>query len=95
MKRIETVRYVGGFARAGSISEAEFLSAKVDPLVNFAAPVMKHMNEDHADSIIAMIQNYVGIPVTEAKMVGIDRLGMTVGVNYKYYYYEIFSYYFL
>jgi putative heme iron utilization protein len=78
MTNVEMVRYVGGFARAGSATGAEFLAAKVDPLIGFATPVMKHMNDDHADSLITMVQHYVGVPVSQASMVALDRLGFTV-----------------
>lgn len=78
MNSIKSIRFVGGFARAGSVTPEEYLSAKPDPISAFADPVMKHMNEDHADSTQAMIQHYVGIPCTDAKIVNLDRLGMTV-----------------
>jgi hypothetical protein len=39
---------------------------------------MSHMNEDHMDSIIEMVQEQVGIPVSEAKMFHLDRLGFDV-----------------
>lgn len=78
MDTIKAIRYVGGFARAGSISPEDYFAAKPDPIASFAEPVIKHMNEDHADSIKAMVQHFVGIPCLEAKMVALDRLGMTV-----------------
>ncbi len=78
MEKIEFVRYVGGFARAGSVDGDGYLQANPDPLIAFADPVIKHMNEDHADSVIAMIHHYVGVPVSEATIVSLDRLGMTV-----------------
>jgi hypothetical protein len=78
MTSLSTIRYVGGFARAGSITDEQYRQAKVDPLIQFAKPVMSHMNEDHMDSIIAMVQEQVGIPVSEAKMFHLDRLGFDV-----------------
>lgn len=78
---IQTVRYVGGFARAGSVSAQQYFEAKPDPIAAFAEPVMKHMNEDHSDSTIQMIRHYVQVPVTEAKIVSLDRLGMTVSLS--------------
>lgn len=78
MDVLHAVRLVGGFARAGSINGDAYLQAKVDPLSAFAVPIMRHMNEDHADSLVAMIQHYVGVPVSQAKMIGLDRLGMLV-----------------
>lgn len=62
MKSIVTVRYVGGFARAGSCSAEEYKAAQPDPIAPFAVPVMTHMNDDHADSIVAMVKHYAKVP---------------------------------
>lgn len=78
METIVAVRYVGGFAMAGSVNPEDFLSAKPDPIASFAAPIMKHMNDDHSDSTIAMLKHYVGIDCSEATIVSLDSLGMTV-----------------
>lgn len=51
----------------------------------FSIPVMKHMNEDHADATAAMVKHYTGISCSEAQIVSMDRLGMTVRViRHKY-----------
>lgn len=63
---------------AGSVSPQDYFDAKPDPLAAFAAPVMKHMNEDHADSTAAIVAHFTGLPCTAATMVGVDRLGITV-----------------
>lgn len=34
------------------------------------------MNADHADSTAAIIKHYVGIDVSSAKMLSVDKLGM-------------------
>lgn len=47
----------------------------------FAAPVMNHMNADHAESTVAMVKHYVGVEVDKATIVGLDRLGMFVKVE--------------
>mmetsp|Transcript_21468 Transcript_21468/g.35940 ORF Transcript_21468/g.35940 Transcript_21468/m.35940 type:complete len:132 (+) Transcript_21468:728-1123(+) len=78
MESLQAVRFVGGFAMAGDVSPADYMAARPDPLRQFATPVMSHMNDDHADAIIAMVQHYAGVPCTEASIVGLDRLGMTV-----------------
>lgn len=78
MESIESIRFVGGFAMAGSVTPQEYLEAKADPIAPFAGPVMTHMNDDHSDSTIAMVKHYTGMPCSEAMIVSIDRLGMTV-----------------
>ena len=78
MTEIKAIRFVGGFAMAGSVSPADYQAASPDPIAAFAAPVMKHMNDDHADSTIAMVKCYVGVPCTEVQIIGLDSLGMVV-----------------
>ena len=45
MKNIVSIRYVGGFAMAGSVTPELYEAARPDPIAPFAAPVMKHMND--------------------------------------------------
>ena len=78
MTSIQAIRYIGGFAMAGGVTSQDYLNAKPDPIAPFAAPVLKHMNEDHAESTVAMIKHYVGLPCTEAQITSMDSLGMTV-----------------
>jgi hypothetical protein len=73
--------FTAGFATAGSITPEEYLHAKPDPLADFAGPVMKHMNEDHAKSIAEMVAHFTKIYCEEATMVEVDRLGFTVGLR--------------
>jgi hypothetical protein len=67
-----------GFATAGSITPEEYLHAKPDSLADFAGPVMKHMNEDHAKSIAEMVAHFTKIYCEAATMVEVDRRGFTV-----------------
>ena len=41
MKEIHSVRFVGGFAMAGSVTAAQYMEAKADPIAPFAPHVMK------------------------------------------------------
>lgn len=78
MTSIKAVRYIGGFARAGSITGEEYLAAKPDPVAAYASHVMKHMNDDHGDATKAIVEHYVGVPIAEPSIVNLDSLGMTV-----------------
>ena len=62
MTSLLNVRYVGGFARAGTCSLEEYLAASPDPIAPFAGPVMTHMNDDHSDAIVAMVNHFAGVP---------------------------------
>jgi putative heme iron utilization protein len=78
MDEIKGVRYIGGFARAGSIKPADYLAAKPDPVAAYASHVMKHMNDDHSGATAAIIKHYVGVPCESASIVEMDSLGMVV-----------------
>lgn len=45
------------------ISAEEYSSASPDPVAKLSPEICKHMNEDHADSIIAMVGHIVGMQV--------------------------------
>jgi hypothetical protein len=41
MKDIKSVRFVGGFAMAGSVTGEQYAASKPDPIAPFATPIMK------------------------------------------------------
>ena len=54
----------------------------VDPCLAFAAPVMQHMNDDHASSLKQYVEVLVGTsPVKSAEMKRLDRFGFDVRVE--------------
>lgn len=75
-------RFNGGFARAATLSPAEYSNAQADPVAGFSAPIAVHMNEDHSDSTRAMVQHYTGLPAESATIVDVDRLGMNLTAVY-------------
>jgi len=76
MTELLACRIVGGFARAGSVSGAEYAATKSDPVAAFSAPVCSHMNADHGDALRAMAKHYAGVDADEVVMRSIDALGM-------------------
>jgi len=82
MDEIVDIRFVGGFARAGSVTPEEYAQADPDPIMAFGQHVAQHMNEDHQDSTIAMIAAAIpGLQVDEAIITSVDSLGMYVKVS--------------
>lgn len=82
MDEIEDIRFVGGFARAGSVTPGEYMEAKPDPISAFGNHIASHMNEDHMDSTIAMVSDQIpGLDVSEAVITSVDSLGMYVKVS--------------
>lgn len=87
MEDILEISFVGGFARAGSITWEEYAAADVDPCAAFAAPVMAHMNGDHSESLKQYLEWIVGAaPAAEfesAEMKSLDRFGFNVRATQK------------
>ena len=73
------VRYVGGFGRMSWVAAADYRVAAPDPLRSHADGILDHMNDDHADALLAFCRVLGGRPeVAEARMVGVDRYGFDV-----------------
>jgi hypothetical protein len=72
----EALRYVGGFGRMSWVTPDEYRAAEPDPLAAAAAGILGHMNEDHADAVLAYAQALAGIAdATKATMTAVDRYG--------------------
>ena len=82
MTSIVGIRYVGGFATAASVTAKDYLAAKPDPTAFYAAQVIDHMNKDHTEALVKMVQHYIEVPCAEASLSAVDRLGMTVSDTY-------------
>ena len=67
-----------GFALAGDVTIQDYLTATPDPLASYSADVVKHMNEDHASSIAAMVAHHTNHACSEAIMTHIDKYGFMV-----------------
>ena len=73
------VRYVGGFGRMSWVAAADYRGAAPDPLRSHAEGILQHMNDDHADALLAFCRVLAGrAEVTAARMVGVDRYGFDV-----------------
>lgn len=83
---IEAIRFVGGFARAGSVKPSEYLEAGPDPIMAFGGAIASHMNEDHSSSTVAMVKHYIPALdgenyVQEAIINRVDSMGMDIKIT--------------
>jgi putative heme iron utilization protein len=85
---VDKVRFVGGFARAGTCTAEEYLEAKPDPIAEFGPNIAQHMNDDHMAATIAMV--HASVPgmeedpenaITDAMITSVDSLGMYIKVT--------------
>jgi heme iron utilization protein len=73
---VETARYIGGFGRMSWLESNAWSNASPDPIAPFAAGIIEHMNQDHADIMVLYCQQMSqAVDTTEAQLVGVDRYG--------------------
>ncbi|MBX3217092.1 MAG: DUF2470 domain-containing protein [Labilithrix sp.] len=73
------LRYVGGFGRMSWVTAEDYLAAEPDPLASAAAGILTHMNDDHADAVLAYAKALAGIAAaTAATMTAVDRYGFEI-----------------
>ena len=76
---VSSARFVGGFGRMSWVTAADYAQAEPDPLRPHRAGIVEHMNNDHADALVAFCRVLAGRPDTAtARMVDVDRYGFSV-----------------
>jgi putative heme iron utilization protein len=75
------IYFVGGFGVMGWITAEEFKSAKPDPLVDVAAGILQHMNQEHRKSMVKLAAHRCGLAAEDAEMLSVDRLGFNLRVR--------------
>lgn len=79
--QVESLYYVGGFGEMGWVEVEEYGLARPDPLLDSAAHIVSHMNEDHADALILLAGSFAEIEAESAEMTAVDRLGFHLRVR--------------
>lgn len=79
---VERARWVGGYGRMDSADADAYRSASPDPVASAAAGAVAHLNDDHADALLAMAQALGGFPdATAARCDGADRYGLDLQLD--------------
>jgi putative heme iron utilization protein len=79
---VERVRWVGGYGRMQSASAADYAAAEPDPVAPSAPYAVAHLNDDHADALLAMARMLGGHPdATSATCSRADRYGLDLEVD--------------
>ena len=74
--------YVGGFGRMSWVSADDYAAAEPDPLVESAAAIRAHMNEDHEGALLSYARALASISdATAAVMTSVDRYGFEMRVT--------------
>ena len=82
--RIEpsALRYVGGFGRMSWVTAEDYRLAEADPLAAASAGILTHMNDDHAEAVLAYAKVLAKIEdATAATMTAVDRYGFELAAK--------------
>lgn len=78
---VRAVRWVGGFGRMSWCSPEDYTAAEPDPTWPLARGAVEHLNDDHAEALLAMARAFCGHPdATAAQAVRIDRYGIDLDI---------------
>jgi putative heme iron utilization protein len=76
------VRYIGGFGDIHWMTGEALINyaaeSEIDPLAPHISGICNHMNEDHADSLVLMVERLAGISAQSARMIHVDSQGFDV-----------------
>jgi putative heme iron utilization protein len=79
---VEAIRYIGGFGRMSWVTVDAYRAAEPDPLVDAAASIRSHMNDDHADALVACARAFASAgDATSATMTAVDRYGFEMRIE--------------
>ena len=80
--KVESLRYIGGYGRMSWVPVEDWQAATPDPTAAFAEGVIGHMNEDHADAMVAYCHAFSrATDATAATMTGLDRYGFEMSAE--------------
>jgi heme iron utilization protein len=77
---VQAIRYVRGFGEMSWVDPGAFATAEPDPVATSEAGIVAHMNDDHAESLVTMVDAFLPVEgeVTAATMTSCDRYGFEV-----------------
>ncbi len=79
---VERVRWVGGYGRMDSVDAPGYAAAAPDPVAPHADGAVRHLNDDHADALLAMAVALAGFTdATAARCLRADRYGLGLAVE--------------
>lgn len=75
---VAQLRYVGGFGVMGWATGRNYANSVADPVLPHAGPMIEHLDADHAEACVSIVQKLAGVTdAARATVSSIDRYGMT------------------
>jgi heme iron utilization protein len=80
---VESVRYVRGFGEMSWVDPDEYAHASPDPLAAAEGGIIEHMNDDHRDALLDMVEAFLEVEgsVEDVTMLACDRYGVEVRLH--------------
>lgn len=79
---VEALRYIGGYGRMSWVTVEEWTAGEPDPIAPHADAIVRHMNEDHAATMVDYCRALTrATDATAAAMTTIDRYGFEMTVQ--------------
>jgi putative heme iron utilization protein len=75
------IYFVGGFGSMGWVSAEDYATAAVDPLVDEASNLIKEINQEHPDTLMALARILGNEEAQQATMTAVDRLGFHLRIR--------------
>ena len=77
-----SLRYIGGYGRMSWIEQDAWAGASPDPIAKAAGPIISHMNDDHADTMVLYCKAFSKASDTSAaQMTAVDRYGFEMSAT--------------
>ena len=78
---IVDIYFVGGFGSMGWVAAEEYETATVDPLADEASNLIKEVNQQQADTLLALARILGNEEAQQATMTALDRLGFHLRIR--------------
>ncbi len=81
-QEVQSLRYIGGYGRMSWIEAADWFDAVPDPIAGYAEDIIRHMNIDHSETMVACCRAFTeATDTTTAIMTGVDRYGFEMSAT--------------
>jgi heme iron utilization protein len=78
---IADVYFVGGFGSMGWVAVEDYETAAVDPLAEVSSDLIKEINQEQADTLLALARFLGNEEAQQATMTAVDRLGFHLRIR--------------
>jgi putative heme iron utilization protein len=78
---IVDIYFVGGFGSMGWVAAEDYATAAVDPLADVSSDLIKEINQEQAETLVALARLLGNEEAQQATMTALDRLGFHLRIR--------------